>query len=623
MCGLAGWATAASSAPTATALKAMTDALVHRGPDGEGTYFAGTRDQAYQVALGHRRLAIIDLSGGDQPMADASGDIVVAYNGEIYNFAELRDELSAAGHIFRTRSDTEVLLEAYKHWGDGFLDRLRGMFAFALWDRRQERLFLARDRFGEKPLFIFAAPGVVSFASELKALLAFPGVARQLDTAALAGYLTYRYVPSPATLVRGVRKLPPGHCATWQRGELRQWRYYIPPDAQPPSKRRVPKNPAREFLSHLDDAVQICTVSDVPYGAFLSGGIDSSAIVALMARHSSHPVSTFSVGFDEAAYSELGYAAVVARRFTTRHHELVVRQADVLEDLPKLTRMRDAPVGEPSDIPIHRLSVEASRSVKMVLTGEGSDEVMGGYPKHVYERFVGPYQRLITPALHRFLVGAILDRLPFSQRRLQILGASFGVRDERERMARWFGALLREEQAQLSWLPLPPLVDVGAAVRHNTPLRKILAFDQLSWLPDNLLERGDRMTMAASIESRMPFLDVKLVEFISRLPDRFRVRGLTTKRLLRDAMRELVPAEVLTRPKVGFRVPTNEWFRREWRDPIFNALTGPDSRTRDFFSPKPLSKLVTDHVAGRRNNEKMIWSLFALEMFQREFRLSA
>jgi asparagine synthase (glutamine-hydrolysing) len=601
----------------------MSDSLVHRGPDGEGACFAATRDGAYRLALGHRRLAIIDLAGGDQPMAAAGGDVVVAYNGEIYNFAELRDVLSAAGHAFRTRSDTEVLLEAYKHWGDDFLHRLRGMFAFALWDRRRERLLLARDRFGEKPLFVFAAPGLVAFASELKALLVLPGMARRLDLDAVGAYLAYRYVPSPATLVCGVRKLPPGHCAAWEGGALRQWRYYTPPDARPPQPRPRPKDTVREFLTRLDDAVQICTVSDVPYGAFLSGGIDSSAIVALMARRSSHPVSTFSVGFDEAPYSELRYAATVAQRFATRHHELIVRQADVLDELPRLTRMRDAPVGEPSDVPIHRLSVEASRSVKMVLTGEGSDEVLGGYPKHVYERFVGPYQRLVAPWLHRRLVDGIVDRLPYSQRRLQVLGASFGVRDEQERMVRWFGALLRDEQAQLSRLPRPPLVDLGIVARRNTPLRKILAFDQLSWLPDNLLERGDRMTMAASIESRMPFLDVELVEFLSGLPDRYRVRGLTTKRLLREAMRELLPAEILARPKVGFRVPTNEWFRREWRDPIFEALTGADSLTRQFFSAKPLMRLLGDHVGGRRNNEKIIWSLFALETFQREFRLSA
>jgi asparagine synthase (glutamine-hydrolysing) len=285
--------------------------------------------------------------------------------------------------------------------------------------------------------------------------------------------------------------------------------------------------------------------------------------------------------------------------------------------------MRDAPVGEPSDVPVHRLSIEAARSVKMVLTGEGSDEVTGGYPKHVYERFVGPYQRLVPAWLHRRLVAATIDRLPYSQRRLQILSACLGVRDEQERMVRWVGALLPDEQAELSWLPRPPLVDLGIAARRNTPLRKILAFDQLSWLPDNLLERGDRMTMAASIEARMPFLDVDLVEFLSGLPDRFRVRGLTTKRLLRAAMKELLPAEILTRPKVGFRVPTNEWFRREWRDAIFDALTGDDSLTRQFFSTKPLARLLQDHVDGRRNNEKMIWSLFALETFQREFRLSA
>jgi asparagine synthase (glutamine-hydrolysing) len=312
----------------------------------------------------------------------------------------------------------------------------------------------------------------------------------------------------------------------------------------------------------------------------------------------------------------------VARSFSTRHHELVVSQADVLDDIPRLTRMRDAPIGEPSDIPIYRLSIEASKCVKMVLTGEGSDEVMGGYPRHVFERFASRYQKMVGPLLHQALVGSIVDRLPYSQRRLQILGAAFGVRDEKERMARWVGALVREEQARLCPLPLPPLLDLGIETKKNSALRKILAFDQSSWLPDNLLERGDRMTMAASIEARLPFLDAKLVEFVSRLPDHYRVRGMRTKSILRQAMKNVLPAEILTRPKVGFRVPTNEWFRGEWRHAIMDALAAPNSLTRTFLDRGAMSKLLGEHIEGRRNHEKLIWSLFTLEIFQREFKLS-
>jgi asparagine synthase (glutamine-hydrolysing) len=622
MCGLAGWIATTSRVPTEGVLDAMIDTLAHRGPDGRGTYLAAAGCGTHQIALAHRRLAIIDPSRGEQPMVDRSAGVVIVYNGEIYNFQELRDELRASGHVFSTGSDTEVMLKAYRQWGDGFVDRLRGMFAFALWDVHHERLLLARDRFGEKPLFLYEAPGFLAFASEVKALLVVPGVERRLDTDALAAYLTYRYVPTPATLFRGIRKLPPGRCAEWRKGAFRQWRYYIPPDARPRRLGPPPKDPAGQFLAELDAAVGLCTVSDVPFGAFLSGGLDSSAVVALMSRHGARPVSTFSVGFDEAAYSELGYAAVIAKQFSTHHHELVVRQSDVLDDLPKLTRMRDAPVGEPSDVPIYRMSLEAAKSVKMVLTGEGSDEVLAGYPKHVYERFVPPYQRLVAPALHRLMAG-IVDRLPYSQRRLQILAASFGLRDDRERMARWVGALTREEQARLSPLPMPPLLDPDIVGRPaNTALRNILAFDQLSWLVDNILERGDRMTMAASIESRMPFLDVRIVDFVSSLTDEHRVRGLTTKRILRQAMRGIIPEQILARPKVGFRVPTNEWFRRRWRAPISDALIGASSPIRDFFDVKALTKLLSEHLDGRRNHEKLIWSLFALAQFQREYGLS-
>jgi asparagine synthase (glutamine-hydrolysing) len=623
MCGLAGWIATTSKTPAQGVLDAMVDTLAHRGPDGRGTYFATTGRGTHQVALAHRRLAIIDPSGGEQPMVDRSAAVVIVYNGEIYNFQELRDELLVSGHAFSTSSDTEVILKAYRQWGDDFVDRLRGMFAFALWDAHRERLLLARDRFGEKPLFLYEAPGFLAFASEIKALLAIPGVERRLDTDALAGYLTYRYVPTPATLFRGIRKLPPGRCAEWREGEFRQSRYYIPPDAKPRRLRAPPtKDPVGQFLAEFETAVRLCTVSDVPFGAFLSGGLDSSAVVALMSRHV-RPVSTFSVGFDEAAYSELRYAAVIAKQFSTHHHELVVRQSDVLDDLPKLTRMRDAPVGEPSDVPIYRMSLEAAKSVKMVLTGEGSDEVLAGYPKHVYERFVPPYQRVVAPALHRLMAG-LVDRLPYSQRRLQILAASFGLRDDRERMARWVGALTREEQARLSPLPMPPLLDPDIAGRPgNTALRKILAFDQLSWLVDNILERGDRMTMAASIESRMPFLDARVVDFVSSLPDGYRVRGLTSKRILRQAMRGILPEQILARPKIGFRVPTNEWFRRQWRAPISDALIGANSPIRDFFDGKALAKLLSEHVDGRRNHEKLIWSLFALAQFQQEYGLSA
>src|SRR3954466_2240558 len=377
MCGIAGWIASSETAPGMDTLERMLDAIAHRGPDDAGTWMLGLPN-GRQVALGHRRLAIIDPNGARQPMRDDAARLALAFNGEIYNFRELREELRAFGHRFVLDSDTEVLLRAYQQWGQSVVQHLRGMFAFAIWDGLNERLFLARDRFGEKPLFVHCAGENVYFASEIKALLKLPQLRAKVDFRAVWDYLSYRYVPAPWTLFSGVRKLMPGSTAVWERGRLVETRYWVPPDG-----RRVPEEAPTgdvvgRFLSRLDDSVKGQMVSDVPFGAFLSGGLDSSTIVGLMSRH--HPkVKTFSVGFAEQRYSELPYAAEVAKQFGTEHHELVVSQHDLMGKLGKLVAYRDAPVAEPSDIPIYMLACEAARSVKMVLTGEASDELVGRF----------------------------------------------------------------------------------------------------------------------------------------------------------------------------------------------------------------------------------------------------
>ncbi|HYM31357.1 MAG TPA: asparagine synthase (glutamine-hydrolyzing), partial [Candidatus Cybelea sp.] len=417
MCGIAGWIARAEAAPDPEFLAAMNRTQAHRGPDGEGVFSATTRSGRHRVALGHRRLAIIDLATGDQPMYDASGRLAVVFNGEIYNFLDLRRELEGAGYRFRTSSDTEVLLHGWRAWGERMVERLRGMFAFALWDADTERLLLARDPFGKKPLYLHEAEGRVAFASEVKALLALPGVAVAADAGAVWNYLLYRYVPGPATLFRGVSKLPPGTYALWRDGRFESRRYYLPPDLTLLPGTAVPSDAVAGFLARLDQAVRIRMVSDVPYGAFLSGGIDSSAVVALMARHSARPVVTFSVGFREARFSELAHARAIAAQFKTEHHELEIEADHLVDELPKLIRFRDAPVAEPSDIPIYLLSRRASERVKMVLTGEGSDEILAGYPKHAFEPLVAAYQAVVPAGLHRSLIEPLIDALPFAFRR--------------------------------------------------------------------------------------------------------------------------------------------------------------------------------------------------------------
>jgi asparagine synthase (glutamine-hydrolysing) len=620
MCGIAGWI-ASTSTLQQTDLRRMIASMRHRGPDDEGFYFAHLAHGRGQIALGHCRLAIIDLATGHQPMNSHDNTLVLSYNGEIYNYRELRTELSAAGHCFRTDSDTEVLLEAYRRWGEECLSRLRGMFAFALWDRPRQCLFIARDRFGKKPLFLFERNGIVAFASEIKALLAVPGFEPRLSLAALGRYLEYRYVPAPLTLFDGVRKLLPGHYGLWRNGQVTTTRYYTPPDCEPFGRGPpTSTDPVGEFRSALDEAVRIRMVSDVPFGAFLSGGLDSSSVVALMARHTERPVKTFSVGFAEARYSELSYARDVACHFHTDHHEISIDANSVLEELPRVTRFRDAPIGEPSDIPIYRLSTEAARSVKMVLTGEGADEILGGYPKHVFERLIKAYQFIVPPLLHhRFVVPAI-KRLPYRYYRLQTLAQNAAIGDHAERMARWFGALSHSERRALSWLP-PGLAANVAFQPSGSALRAVLAYDQQSWLPDNLLERGDRMTMAASIETRMPFLDHQLAAFVSSLPDHHRVRGHSTKSILRKAMKDILPAHILQRSKVGFRVPVNEWFRTTWRSRLVDNLLDPSSLSLEILPSGFVRSVLNEHLNGRRNHEKLLWTLLTLEVFRREYRL--
>ena len=619
MCGIAGWIAPPMATLNRTTLAAMLHAIAHRGPDDEGMYDAPACAAGQHVFLGHRRLSIIDPDGARQPMCDAG--LALVFNGEIYNFRELRDELVEHGYTFVRDSDTEVLLRAYQHWGDDLVQHLRGSFAFVIWDANRERLLMARDRFGEKPLYLYEDGSGLYFASEVKALLRIPHCKAQVDVTAVWDYLAYRYVPAPKTLFAGIRKLMPGTLAVWERGQLREHRYWRAPDGHDALPWQARPDVVQDFLGHLDGAVKLQMVSDVPFGAFLSGGLDSSMIVALMTRHCPR-VSTFSVGFGEDKYSELAYAAQVAQQFNTTHHELTVSYRDVVEQLPKLVGFRDAPVSEPSDIAIYLLACEASRSVKMVLTGEGSDEILGGYPKHVFEGYAGTYQRL-PRGLRNGLIAPLVQALPYRFRRAKTAITNLNIEDWQERYVRWFGALSHSERSGLSSLRMDDVPTPDAPPFDGDPgissLRRILYFDQTSWLPDNLLERGDRMSMAASIEARVPFLDHKLAEFVSTLPDDCRVRGSRTKWILREAGKQIIPASILGRPKVGFRVPVNEWFRGDMRDFLLDHLQSEASLTRAYFDQGALYRMLADHLDGRQNHEKLLWSLLNLEIWHRQY----
>lgn len=626
MCGIAGFVVSDTSENLPDVLRSMTDVIAHRGPDDMGYFETRSSCGRHSVGLGHRRLSIIDLNAGHQPIGNEDDSIQVVFNGEIYNFQALREELIGRGHQFKTASDTETIVHAYEEYGEKCVQRFRGMFAFAIWDGKNDRLFLARDRFGKKPLFFYQQNNKLLFASEIKSLLEFPEIHRQVDHSAVWQYLAYRYVPGPRTLFMGIEKLMPGCYGVWEKGRFVCQSYYIPPDCQTRMAGKLPDDPVGEFLDRLDDAVRVRMISDVPFGAFLSGGIDSSAVVALMSKHSSLPVKTFSVGFSESEYSELGYARTIADLFQTQHHELTVSQSHLMDELPALVRYRDAPVAEPSDIPIYLLSKEARKTVKMVLTGEGSDEFLGGYPKHVFERYILWYQHLPL-AFRSRVIEPLVHALPYKFRRVKTAIHNLGLENWDERMARWFGALSPNEREMLvavrpdnTWQH-ESLAVVPAD--GNSLLRKILCFDQTSWLPDNLLERGDRMTMAASLEARMPFMDHELASFVSSLPDNMRVRGRTTKWILREAMKRLLPREILERPKVGFRVPVNDWFRGPMKDYLYDHLTSTSSRTSVYYNRGHLEKVLTEHVSGCQNHEKLLWCLLNLEIWHCEYGIAA
>jgi len=580
MCGIAGFSSLSDTLEvTQNTLKRMTTAIAHRGPDGSG-HFISKHTQGQTIALGHRRLSIIDLGTGDQPMHFDDEAFSLVFNGEIYNYVELREELKALGCTFRTTSDTEVLLQAWVTWGDDSLKKFRGMFAFALWDKAQQTLFLARDHFGKKPLFYFITEGEIVFGSELAALAEHPSLNRDIDPSALADFMLWKYVPGARTLLGAVQEIPPGHFGSWAQGKLSIKRYYEVADHETNVQAQRPLNDdtVRDFRAALTEAVTIRLRSDVPLGAFLSGGIDSSAIVALMTQITGKPVQTFSVGFHEKEYSELWAARLIADRFKTDHHEIKISPEDFIGELETVTWQRGAPLTEMADLPVYALSKLAAEKVKVVLSGEGADELLGGYPKHRAENLIDRFHGVVPP----FMDGAIAsvgERLPYKYRRLAILTRAIKNRDFVARQAAWFGLMNIDEAKTLcpqlfaDYKPFEWEEDPGTA---GGSLTRSLKLDKTVWLPGTLLERGDRMTMAASIEGRMPFMDTHLAQFCSTLHKDALISKGQGKYILRQAMKNDLPDEILNKPKAGFRVPVHEWLRSS----LQSALSCKKSGTR-------------------------------------------
>jgi asparagine synthase (glutamine-hydrolysing) len=615
MCGICGVYNFGTGEPAdPVALKRATDAMTHRGPDDEGFHLDGP------LGLGNRRLSIIDLPGGHQPMSNEDGSLWITFNGEVYNYGELRPDLLARGHQFRTHSDTETILHLYEEHDLAFLHHLRGMFALAIWDGRRRWLLLARDRLGVKPLFYRLEHGRLVFASELRALRELTGRRSEIEPQSVYDFFGFRYIPAPRTLYRGVEKLLPGNYLLADSKGVQTHTYWDIPAEEEIS--RSTRDIAAEVVDHLRESVRLRLISDVPLGVFLSGGTDSSAVVAFMAELGARPLRTFSVGFEEPEFSELPYARAVARRFATEHQELVVRAEHLSDELPRLVAARDEPVAEPTDVALYLIARLASKSVKVVLAGEGGDELFAGYPKYAADRLSG-----LVSALPQEITRALIRWLPYRQRRARLALEALSISDEAERSATWFASFSREERESLFATEFLAQVDAAhparvfesylEKVRDRSPLKRMLYADLKVWLPDNLLLRGDLMTMAASIEERTPFLDHCLVELAARLPTRLLTRGFRTKALLKDALRPYIPEEALLRRKVGFTVPVGDWFRKQLKSFVADLVLSPEAKTRGYFNTNNTERYVREHFDGVRDRQKQLWALVNFELWCR------
>jgi asparagine synthase (glutamine-hydrolysing) len=638
MCGIAGIvATDRLDQEALARATRMRDVITHRGPDEAGLHLDGV------AALAHRRLSIVDLSTGQQPLSNEDGSVWVIFNGEIYNHAEVRAELQAHGHAYRTRSDTETIVHAYEQWGDSCVHRFRGMFAFAIWDAPKKRLLLVRDRLGIKPLYWARTGDTLLFGSEIKSILASEMIEPQPNYAVLPEVLSTRYTSGSDTLFKRIYKLLPGHLLVFERGEIRIRQYWDLPARSAENvglhQRERSASPSGErtavarFRELLEESVRLRLMSDVPLGMFLSGGIDSSAIAAIMARMIDRPLQTFSVAFKDRAFNELEYARDVARAISADSHEITIDDRDFFGALPKLVWHEDEPIAHPSSVPLYFVSKLAREHVTVVLTGEGSDELLAGYGKYPRAAFnwrAGTiYERLLPQAVRTTVARGVLPHLPrrlarYANRSFLAMDrspeamffdnfASIRLADQQRLLAPEFAAAATRQQAYASSLSY-----FNTLNGSSTLLDRLLYADIKTYLVE-LLMKQDQMSMATSIESRVPFLDHRLVEYAATLPDAWKLQGWTTKRVLREAMKGLLPESILNRPKMGFPVPFADWTRGAWNAVVRDVLLDRRSRERGIIDPPAVDRLLADHAAGRTVGGDRLWTLLNLELWHRTF----
>jgi len=625
MCGICGLIDLCpdSTSKAGEIVERMATLLTHRGPNSGGFFHAD------QVALGSRRLSVIDLRKGDQPISNESGSIQVVSNSEIYNFQALRTTLEDKGHMFRTETDTEIIVHAYEEYGVSCVKHFCGMFAIALWDEEGQQLFLARDRLGKKPLYYFHKQDRFAFASELKSLLQCPYVPRAIDPAAVDDYLAWGYIPDPRSILTGVYQLPPGHWLTFKlpTRSINQQSYWTL-EYLPKLSISLPEA-TQELRRLLSEAVRVRLISDVPLGGFLSGGIDSRIVVGLMAEHSSKPVETFTIGFEEQDFSELPYARKVAQEFSTDHHEFIVRSR-AAEILPDLVWYLDEPMADSSALPTFYLAQMARQHVTVVLNGDGGDELFAGYKRYAAVMAYQWYRSLPSSVRHG-VIEPVLQRLPDDQSSNHLLSRARrlvvqSTRCLESQFLRWM-TLFNSERRRCFYSP-----EFGNLIAHNRPVLNLhnsdgslgpldwmMCHDTLNYLPGDLLVKIDRMTMAHSLEARSPFLDHKVVEFAARLPETYKWKAFTSKRVLKLACSDLIPSSVLRRAKHGFSVPINQWFRNDLKSLAAEILFSSSARQRGLFNVKAMTSLWEQHQKREQNHGARLWALLIMELWQRRF----
>ncbi|HUL29069.1 MAG TPA: asparagine synthase (glutamine-hydrolyzing) [Thermodesulfobacteriota bacterium] len=636
MCGIVGFLTSrAQNIPNYEVLTGMRESLFHRGPDDFGEYIRTIDERGPFVFLGHRRLSIIDLSSGHQPLSNEDETIWVVFNGEIYNFKELTEELKGRGHQFRTRSDTEVIAHAYEEYGEGCFQLFNGMFAIGIWDGNRNRLVLARDRLGKKPLYYSSMDGIFVFASEVKAIMAYPDFRRKVDPVSLMKYLFFEFIPSPHTIFKDARKIPAASYLVWGKKEIKIKEYWSPFDSEKEEEVVSEIEAESRVAELLKKAVKRRLISDVPLGVFLSGGIDSSAVTALAKKGSDGEIKTFSIGFEDPSFDESTYATAASEYIGTEHHEQMMTPSDLLDIVPRLPDILDEPMADASILPTYLLSKFTRQYVTVALGGDGGDELFAGYPTYLAHKFAiqcGRFLRFSHPVL-----GFLANLLPVSDDNIsfdfKVKKFLSGIRYlDSVRNSVWLGSFSfpEIEKVLLSGILAPfgqdrlveDILSYEKGYPRHDSITKLQYLDLKLYLQESILVKVDRASMACSLEVRAPFLDHEVVAFVMNLPSKLKLRGLTSKYILKQALKDCLPDEVINRPKKGFGVPVAKWVKGPLKDLFEDMLSSDRIRREGFFNPEYVARLLQDHLFNKKDNRKQLWTLLVWELWLNRYHAS-